>query len=145
MSARSGRESDYIIKLIWNLAITIFATHYLNAIHCRIIGAATFENVPTDMCAQWRLKSSRTSAQPDQSLRCLHAATLYHWLSKLRPGTVLIRLRKWWPRISEGTLTDVAVRIIFITVYVQQLHCVRKNLIFSNLMPTAETQMMLAF
>ena len=54
--------------------------------------AATWENVPSNMCAQRRLKSACASAQSDQSLRCPHEETLYPWLSKLRPLKILIRL-----------------------------------------------------
>ena len=45
------------------------------------------------LCAQRRFKSSCTSAQPDQNLRCPHLETFHSWLSKLRPVKILIKFR----------------------------------------------------
>ena len=43
--------------------------------------AATSENVPSDMCAQRRLRSACATAQADQSLRCPLKETLQAQLS----------------------------------------------------------------
>ena len=51
----------------------------------------TWENVPSDMCAQRRLRSACAFAQSDQSLRCSHEETSLFWLSKMRRVTILIR------------------------------------------------------
>ena len=63
-------------------------------------------------CAQRRYKSVCTSAQPDQSLRCLHEETLHPWLSKMRLVKILIRLRKCavW---SESSLGALVLRDVF--------------------------------
>ena len=63
------------------------------------------ENVPSDMCARRRFKSARGSAQSDQNLRCPHEETLHHWLSKIRPRKILIRLCECtvWSESSLGT------------------------------------------
>ena len=52
------------------------------------------ENLPSDMCAQRRLRSACASAQSDQSLRCSHEETLHTWVSNMRPVKILIRLRE---------------------------------------------------
>ena len=66
--------------------------------------ADTWENRPSDMCAQRRLKSACASAQSDQSLRYPHEDTLYPWLSKMYPVKILIRLRECavWSESSLG-------------------------------------------
>ena len=52
------------------------------------------ENVPSDMCAQRRLRIACAFAQSDQSLRWAHEETLHTWLSKMRSVKILIRLRE---------------------------------------------------
>ena len=47
----------------------------------------TWENVPSDMCAQWRLRSACTS----QSL-IMYEETLHPWPSEMCPVKILIRL-----------------------------------------------------
>ena len=70
------------------------------------ICAVTWENVPSDMCAQRRHKSACASAQSDQSPRRPHEETLHPWLSlsKMRPVKILIRLRECavWSESSLG-------------------------------------------
>ena len=44
------------------------------------------------MCAQRRLKSVCASAQSDQCPRCLHEDASHHWLSKVHPVKIPIRL-----------------------------------------------------
>ena len=44
------------------------------------------ENLPSDTCAQRRIRSACASAQSDQSLRYPHEETLASWLSKERPA-----------------------------------------------------------
>ena len=63
-----------------------------------------WENVPSDMCAQRRLKSACASAQSDQSLRWPLEETLYPSLSKTRPAKILIRVRECavWSESSLG-------------------------------------------
>ena len=58
--------------------------------------AGTWENLPSYMCAQQRLKSACASAQSDQCLRCPHEEALHPWLSEMRPVKILIR-----PRMSR--------------------------------------------
>ena len=86
--------------------------------HCvRMMGlwAATSENVPSNICAQRRLKSACASAQSDLSLQCPHEETLYLWLSKLRPMKILYRLREWMHRLiwilagCAGTFSDINI------------------------------------
>ena len=64
----------------------------------------TSENVPSDTCAQRRLKSDYACAQSDQSLCCPHEETLHPWRSKLCPVKILIRLRERavWSESSLG-------------------------------------------
>ena len=73
----------------------------LNPIYIRI---ATWKNVPSEMCAQWRLRSACASAQSAQSLRCQHIETLHPWLSKMRPVKIQISLREsaGWSESSLG-------------------------------------------
>ena len=52
------------------------------------------ENVPSDLCAQRRLKSACASTQSDQSLRRPHEETLHPPLSEMRSVKILIRLRE---------------------------------------------------
>ena len=53
---------------------------------------ATEKNIPSEMCAQRRLKSVCASAQTDLSLRCALEETLHPWLSKRCPMKILIRM-----------------------------------------------------
>ena len=48
----------------------------------------------SNLSGQRRLKSACASAQSDQSCHCQHKETLHHWLSKMRPAKILIRLRE---------------------------------------------------
>ena len=76
-----------------------------NRITCAIIiRASTWENVPSHMYAQWRLKSRSASVQSDQNVCCLHEETLHTWLSKMHPMKILIRLCKCtvWSESSLG-------------------------------------------
>ena len=77
-----------------------------------IIWAVTWENVPSDMCAQRRLKSACASVQSDQNRRCPHEETLHPWLYKLRPVKILIRLCECavW---SESSLGAHVERYVF--------------------------------
>ena len=54
----------------------------------------TWGNVPSDICAQRRLKSDCASAQSDLSLRCPHKEILGPWLSRMHPVKILLRLRE---------------------------------------------------
>ena len=49
--------------------------------------------VPSDVCAQWGLKSAYASVHSLIIIGCLHEETLHPWLSKMRPVKILIRLR----------------------------------------------------
>ena len=66
--------------------------------------ASTWENVPSDMCAQRWPNSACASAQSDQRVRCPLEETLHPWLSELRPVKILIRLRSCavWSESSLG-------------------------------------------
>ena len=69
--------------------------------------AVTWENVPSDMCAQRRLRSACASAQSALSLRCPHEATLHPWLSKMCPEKILIKLSEWSDRSESSLCADV--------------------------------------
>ena len=67
----------------------------LLALHIRISTARkkySQRQVHHNKCAQRRLSSACASTQFDQRLRCLYEETLHHWLSKMRPVKILIRL-----------------------------------------------------
>ena len=79
------------------------------------IRAATFENVPSVMCAQRRLKSDCASLQPDQSHRCPHEETLHPGYPKYTQGrfrsdcaNAQSDLNLRWAHMSEGTFSDIA-------------------------------------
>ena len=55
------------------------------------IWARTFENVPSCMCAQRRLKSACASAYSDQCLCCPPEEIMHPWLSKMRPEKIFMR------------------------------------------------------
>ena len=56
------------------------------------IWAATWGNVPSDMCVQRILRSACACAQSDQSICCPYENFLHLLLSKMRPVKTLIRL-----------------------------------------------------
>ena len=61
--------------------------------------------IPSDMCAQRRLKSVRASVQSDQILCCPHDETLSPRLSKMRLVMILIILRECtgWSKSTLAT------------------------------------------
>ena len=69
------------------------------------IWTATSGNVPSDKCAQRRLKSACACAQSDQSICCMHEDTLHPWLFKMCQVKILIRLCECagWSESSLGT------------------------------------------
>ena len=71
---------------------------------CFTIWATEWENVPSGMCAQRRLKTSCASAQSDQSLRCPHEEILHPWLSKKCPVRIMIEPREYatWSESEKG-------------------------------------------
>ena len=78
-----------------------------------MIQATPPENVPSDMCAQQRIKSAFVCMQSDQSLHCPHEETL-HTLSKMHPLKILIRLHNaqadlnlCWVHLSKGIFSDL--------------------------------------
>ena len=75
----------------------------------RNICTRNLRNVPYDISATWRLKSSCISAQSDQGLRCTIEEILHRWLSKMRPVKILIKLCEWagWSESSLSTYTKV--------------------------------------
>ena len=106
----------------------------------RFIRAATWENVPFEICDQRRFRSTCAFAQSDLNLRCPHDETLHRWLPKLRQVKILIRLRNCagWSDSSLGahvqkerflTLRFVCSRVISWSVTFISLH-LRK--VFSN-------------
>ena len=56
--------------------------------------ASTWQNIPSDLCAQQSLKTNCVPRWPDQSLRCTHEETFHPRLSKMRLMMILIRLRE---------------------------------------------------
>ena len=90
-----------------------------------------WENVPSDMCAQRRLRSACASVQSDQSLFCPYEKTLRTWLSKMRPVKIPIRLRESadWSEPSLG----VHVRSTFSAV-AGQIFSILKYSLFSPLL-----------
>ena len=107
----------------WRKANEIFSKYHLlvflpsllkvkKKILPKLTWTATWGNVPSDMC----VKSTSVSVQSDQSLRCPHGETLHTWLSKMRPGKILIRIAQSdqnlpWAHMSEGKVSDVEVII----------------------------------
>ena len=79
-----------------------------------IIGAETWGNVPSDMCAQWRLKSAWASTQSDQSIHSLHEETLHPWLSEMCQANAQADLNLRWAQMLEGSFSDVVVHCIFL-------------------------------
>ena len=91
---------SYVWSVIWkdNWSITLLAVMW--------------ENVPSDLCTQRRLKSACTSAQSDQSLH-FHREEIFHpCLPKVCPVKILIRLCECvgW---SESLLGTHVRRYIF--------------------------------
>ena len=76
--------------------ISIVYPMYYNGTYLKHIGkwTAMSEDVPSYMWDERRLKSTCACAQSDQSIRCPHEETLHSWLSKMRPVTILIRMRE---------------------------------------------------
>ena len=79
------------------LSILLHAKQKWVNVFYNAILAATWENVPSDMCAQRRLKSACASAQTDQSLRCpqeecLHPGLLKIWIF---PGRICPKVCFW--------------------------------------------------
>ena len=69
----------------------------------------TPENILSNICGKWRLRSACASAPSHQSLRCPHEETLHPWTSKIRQVKILIslRIRAVW---SESSLGVFALR-----------------------------------
>ena len=87
-------------------------TAMVSHLHNLWLCAAAWENVPSDMCAQQRLRSACASAQSDQSLRCPHEETSCPWRSKMRPVKTLIRQREW-AGCSKSSLVAHVRRYVF--------------------------------
>ena len=66
--------------------------------------AVNWKNIPSAMCAQWRLKPSCTSAHTGKSLCGPHQETLHPKRSKMCPVKILIGLRECavWSESSLG-------------------------------------------
>ena len=69
----------------------------------------TWENVSSNICALRRLNSTCASTQSDQSLRCPHEEALHLWVPKIRPVTILIRLR-------ECVYCSYIIRLLLLTM-----------------------------
>ena len=73
----------------WPLHFLFWHTRWPLSAWCDInICAATWENLPSDMCFQRRFKSACTSTQSDQNLCCPHKELLHLW----PPNTVQWRV-----------------------------------------------------
>ena len=59
------------------------------------IGAASWQNQQTGMCAQRRLRWAWASAQSDQSLRCLHEEMKKAWFLSYPLSTQRTLIRLW--------------------------------------------------
>ena len=80
--------------------------------------AVMWENVPSDMCAKLRLRSTCASAQSDQSLRYPHVETFriigypkclqWRFWSDYAHAQADLNLR--WAHICKGTFSDVAAQ-----------------------------------
>ena len=75
------------------------------------IWAASWQNPQNDFCAQRRLRSAWTSAQSDQSLRCLHEDTLGPQLPIDHTAKTLIR-QGGCPGWSEPSLGVHAILLV---------------------------------
>ena len=80
----SGEPPRDLSFALWSFVPCGFSGRYSR------LWAATWEKVPSVMCAQRRLKS----AQSDQSLRWAHEETLHPWLSKMLTVKILTRPRE---------------------------------------------------
>ena len=100
----------YIVFSYWTRMQTATALDHDIGSHGHSIWATLWENVPSDMCAQRRLKSACASAQSDQSLHCPHEDTFHPWLPEMRPEKILIWLRECegWSEISLGVLRKLS-------------------------------------
>ena len=69
-----------------------------------VIWIAKWETVPSDMCAQRRLKSACAPALSDLSLRCPYEETLQPWPFKMCAVKIQIsmRIRACWSESSLG-------------------------------------------
>ena len=79
-----------------------------------LIWAPTWENVPSYMCAQRRLKSACASAQSDLSLPYPHGQILHLCLSKMCQMKSLIRLFECagWSESSVGAFVNARFLIL---------------------------------
>ena len=98
----------HLPRFSWQIASlsSILCNHYIRI--------ATWENVPSDVCAHLGLRSVCFSAQTYQNLRCPYEGTLHLWLSRNMPMKILIRLRECaadlnfcWAVMSECTFSDI--------------------------------------
>ena len=71
----------------------------------------TWENIPSEMCVHWKLKSVCASTESTLSLRFPQEETLYPWLSKMRTVKILIRIDTGW---SESSLGAHIQRYVFL-------------------------------
>ena len=81
--------------------------------------SAAWENVPSDMCAQRRLRLACAFAQSDQNLRSAHEETLHPWLSKNHQwrfwsdcAFAQADLNLRWARMYGGKFSDVAAHLM---------------------------------
>ena len=74
--------------------------------------ATMWEDIPSNIFAQRRLKSACACAQSDQNLRCPHEETLHLWLLEMHTVKTMIKLRECagW---SESSLGAHALRYFF--------------------------------
>ena len=76
--------------------------------------ATMWEDIPSNIFAQRRLKSACACAQSDQNLRCPHEETLHLWLLEMHTVKTMIKLRESqadlnlrWAHMLWGTFSNV--------------------------------------
>ena len=103
---------------IFSLTSVMYYSHIHDWRRIFYIDSQREENIPSYVCARWRLESACASAQSDQSLRCPYEETLWHWPSKMHIAMVLTRLCECagWSESSMGATVhffDVVANIIY--------------------------------
>ena len=108
--AETWKISEFLSEYFqfWVVKFSIYLNRRVFVLNFRLIlikWTVTWENEPSDICAQRRLRSACASIQTYQSLHYPHEVILHHLLSEMRTVKILIRLR-------ECMLSDVSAQII---------------------------------
>ena len=120
-AVRTWTESNFhLIGLKY--CLMSFCETYAKQINVRVHWASTWENVPSDVFVQRRLKLACAFSRSDQSLRCPHEETFilgypkcaqWRFWSDCANAQADLNLR--WAHMSEGTFSGVEVPLFFST------------------------------